>query len=372
MFAEVNGRRLSWHDQNRRMANLDVAGLKMGPAPRRRCRIQPQRLGLGIARLHAQWFACSHSRRKQFEPQQGGRAADKLPDYAMPRFDGIGANEFIVAVAHDACDFVSTVDTPAIWELNIWYHTLNCGFRTCISGETDFPCIYGDRVGLGRVYVQLDENQPLDFDAWVDGLKEGRSYCGDGMSHVVKFSANDVELGKSGSSEKISQLDIETPGKVQFESWVAAKLDEQQSEAGKSIQKRRLDWKPYWHIERCRINDSRKVKVELVVNGEAFDQKEIVADGEINKLKWDVKIEQSSWVAVRILPSVHTNPIWGVVDDKPVRASEKSAKWCRDAVDVCWSSKKGQIRESELESARKAYDHAAAIFDSIIEESSVK
>ena len=129
-------------------------------------------------------------RRKQFEPQQGGRAADKLPDYAMPRFDGIGANEFIVAVAHDACDFVSTVDTPAIWELNIWYHTLNCGFRTRISGETDFPCIYGDRVGLGRVYVQLDENQPLDFDAWVDGLKEGRSYCGDGMSHVVKFSAN--------------------------------------------------------------------------------------------------------------------------------------------------------------------------------------
>ena len=311
-------------------------------------------------------------RRKQFEPQQGGRAADKLPDYAMPRFDGIGANEFIVAVAHDACDFVSTVDTPAIWELNIWYHALNCGFRTRISGETDFPCIYGDRVGLGRVYVQLDENQPLDFDAWVDGLKEGRSYCGDGMSHVVKFSANEVELGKPGNSEKISQLDIETPGKVQIESWVAAKLDEQQSEVGKSIQKRRLDWKPYWHIERCRINDSRKVKVELVVNGEAVDQKEIVADGEINKLKWDVEIEQSSWVAVRILPSVHTNPIWVVVDDKPVRASEKSAKWCRDAVDVCWSSKKGQIRESELESARKAYDKAAAIYDSIIAESSVK
>ena len=114
------------------------------------------------------------------------------------------------------------------------------------------------------------------------------------------------------------------------------------------------------------------MKVELVVNGEAVDQKEIVADGEISKLKWDVEIEQSSWVAVRILPSVHTNPIWVVVDDKPVRASEKSAKWCRDAVDVCWSSKKGQIRESELESARKAYDKAAAIYDSIIEDSSVK
>jgi hypothetical protein len=46
-----------------------------------------------------------------------GRAANSLPDYAMPPFDGIGANEYIVTVAHDVCDFISTVDTPAIWEL---------------------------------------------------------------------------------------------------------------------------------------------------------------------------------------------------------------------------------------------------------------
>ena len=32
----------------------------------------------------------------------------------------------------------------------MWYHTLNGGFRTRVSGETDFPCIYGERVGLGR------------------------------------------------------------------------------------------------------------------------------------------------------------------------------------------------------------------------------
>jgi hypothetical protein len=64
----------------------------------------------------------------------------------MPPFDGIGANEYIVDVTHDAVDFISAVDTPAPWELNIWYHTLNCGYRCRISGETDFPCIYGDRV----------------------------------------------------------------------------------------------------------------------------------------------------------------------------------------------------------------------------------
>jgi hypothetical protein len=90
----------------------------------------------------------------------------ELPNYIIPPFDGIGANEYIVDVTHlvkgpegddvPAVDFLATVDTPYVWELNIWYHTLNAGFRTRISGETDFPCIYGERVGLGRSYCKLD------------------------------------------------------------------------------------------------------------------------------------------------------------------------------------------------------------------------
>ena len=80
----------------------------------------------------------------------------------MPKFDGIGANEFIVTVTHDAVDFISAGDTPLPWELNIWYHTLNTGFRTRISGETDFPCIYDDRIGMARSYAKLEG--ALDFD----------------------------------------------------------------------------------------------------------------------------------------------------------------------------------------------------------------
>ena len=44
----------------------------------------------------------------------------------MPGFDGIGANEYIVDVTYpNTVDFISAVDTPYAWELNIWYHTLN-------------------------------------------------------------------------------------------------------------------------------------------------------------------------------------------------------------------------------------------------------
>ena len=40
-----------------------------------------------------------------------------------------------------------------------------------------------------------------------------------------------------------------------------------------------IDDQPYWSIERARIGTSRKVPVELVVNGEAVDTSEIEADG---------------------------------------------------------------------------------------------
>jgi hypothetical protein len=302
------------------------------------------------------------SRRK---PGPRGRVADKLPDYAMPRFDGIGANEYIVTVAHDVCHFISAVDTPAIWELNIWYHTLNCGFRTRISGETDFPCIYGDKVGLGRVYVKLDENQPLDFDSWIHGVKNGRSYCGDGMSHILDLKVGDVAMGEPGSGGKISQLDLAKPGKVKVAFDAAALLAPKPTEATERVRKSRLDEKPYWHIERCRVGNSRKVPVEIIVNGKAVAHREIVADGKTRPMSFDIDIKQSSWVAVRILPSVHTNPVFIEVGEQPIRASRRSADWCIKAVDTCWNAKQGRIRENERVEAKLAYGRAKSIYEKI-------
>ncbi|MCC6510110.1 MAG: CehA/McbA family metallohydrolase [Pirellulaceae bacterium] len=309
--------------------------------------------------------------KNEFGPRSGGKAAYKLPDLAMPAFDGIGANEFIVTVAHDACDFISAVDTPAIWELNIWYHTLNSGFRTRISGETDFPCIYGERVGLGRIYVQLDEGQPLTYEHWVKGLKHGRSYCGDGQSHVLKFEINGTALGAAGAGGEAStsELLIDKPSKVTVKADVAALLDAEPSAEGRAIGQRRLDEKPYWHLERCRIDGSRRVPVELIVNGQVAQRQEIEADGTVQELTWEIELTQSSWVALRILPSVHTNPIFVVVDGKPVRPSLASAQWCRQAVDVCWERKRNQIRESEREAAAAAYQQAREIYERRMQES---
>ena len=298
-----------------------------------------------------------------------GKAPTKLPDYAMPRFDGIGANEYIVTVTEDVCDFISAVDTPPIWELNIWYHTLNCGYRTVISGETDFPCIYGDKVGLGRVYVKLDEDKPLNFDNWILGVKDGRSYCGDGRSHIFDLKVDKVELGTKGDGNVLSQVNLDKPGKVKVSFDVAALIAEEPTPETERIRNSRLDQKPYWHIERSRVGKSRKVPVEVIVNGYPAGTKEIVADGKTQTLTFDVDIPHSSWLAVRILPSAHTNPVYVQVGDTPIRASRRSAEWCRKAVDVCWNSKVGRIREEEQKEAKAAYDRAAKTYAKILKES---
>ena len=292
---------------------------------------------------------------------------DELPNYNMPPFDGIGANEYIVDVVHDVVDFISTVDTPAVWELSIWYHTLNCGFRTRISGETDFPCIYGERVGLGRIYVKMPAGS-LDFDAWAAGLRDGRSYVGDGKSHLLDFTVGGVPVGEKTTIGQISQLDLEAPSTVTITARVAARLD---AAPKPEIQNRPLDQKPYWDIERARIAEERKVPVELIVNGQAVETQEIVANGEIVPVQFEAAIDRSSWVALRIFPSSHTNPVFVIVDGKPIRASRRSAQWCLEAVEVCWNAKVDRIRENERDAARKAYNVASRTYQRILEESDV-
>jgi hypothetical protein len=287
--------------------------------------------------------------------------SNELPNYEMPKFDGIGANEYVVDVTHDAVDIISAVDTPSVWELNVWYHTLNAGFRTRISGETDFPCIYGERVGLGRSYVKLDKK--LDFDAWVDGVRDGRSYVSDGKSHLMDFRVNGQLVGVGGSEVKLTKQES-----VRVSVNVAARLDEQPNE---TIRARRADEKPYWDIERARIGQTREVPVELIVNGKVAATKNVLADGPIREVTFDVPIERSSWVALRILPSSHTNPIFVTVAGKPIRASRKSAEWLLRAVDQCWSQKAPKISVKERDDAEKAYEHARQVYRRIIAESDV-
>ncbi len=42
--------------------------------------------------------------------------------------------------------------------------------------------------------------------------------------------------------------------------------------------------------------------------------------------------------------------------------SRRSAEWCLNAVNQCWTQKAARFRATELEAARQAYDHARQIY----------
>lgn len=285
-------------------------------------------------------------------------STNTLPNYEIPSFDSIGTNEAIVDVTHDACDFLSGCEFEPAGELNAWYHMLNCGFRLAMVGETDYPCITGERPGVGRSYVQLGR-RPIDdagYNAWVEGVRSGRLYCGDGRSHFLEAEINGRTLGET--------VELGRAGTLTVKALVSARLEPTPTDETRAIT-------AGWHLERARIGESRNVPLELVINGQSVERVEFLADGQPRPVRFKTRIERSSWVALRILPSSHTHPIFVSVGGKPIRASQRSAEWLRQCVDALWKEKHRLMRETERPAAAQAYDHARLVYERMVTESEV-
>jgi hypothetical protein len=111
------------------------------------------------------------------------------------------------------------------------------------------------------------------------------------------------------------------------------------------------------------------VPLELVMNGKPVARKNIVANGTLQDIAFDVPVTRSSWLAVRILGSSHSNPIFVLVNGRPIRASRASAQWCLAAVNQCWTQKAPKISKRDLPDAQAAYDHARGVYAKLLTES---
>lgn len=275
----------------------------------------------------------------------------------MPRMDGIGANEYIVTVAEHGVDFFSLGDTPPELELNMWYHTLNCGFRVSAAGETDFPCISDQRVGLCRTYFR--SKGPVTYTDYITALKTGACYMSDGGSHLMDFT---VKAKKTAS--QVNELNLAHPGEVEVTANVAAYLPENPPDSAALAD---VLTNVYWSIEHARLPGTRSVPLELIVNGVPVDTVIIKADGSMNPVRFHYRVERPCWLALRILSSSHSNPIFVTIGGKRV-IEKASAEWCRRAVDQCWRMKSPNIRENERSAASAAYDHVRSVYDALIDE----
>lgn len=277
--------------------------------------------------------------------QSHARVMNVLPNIAIPEMNGIGAQEVCVTTAMGVCDFISAMDTNRTQEWNCWYHIMNCGFPLKASGETDFPCISGSRVGEGRVYVQLGKVDRVDFTAWCEGIRAGRAYVSDGYAHALAFTVNGKPMGDSVS--------LTNPSEVKVEATVAFASDVPLGTAKGGLVPMPRD---------------RKL-VELIVNGQVAARQEVPADEKPHNLSFNVKIDRSSWVALRHYPQLHTNPVNVIVAGQPIRASQKSAQWCVGVIEQLWRARSAGIRAEERDEAKKTFEQAIDIYKKIIAES---
>jgi len=271
------------------------------------------------------------------------RVAFQLPNRAVPEMNGIGAQEICVTTSLGLCDFISAMDTNRVQEWNCWYHLMNCGFPLKASGETDFPCITGSRVGQGRVYVQLGKIEKIDFTAWCEGLRQGRSYVSDGYAHALEFSVHGRTPGDTAA--------LPAPGKVAVKAKVAFASE-----------------LPLGTANGGNVPPGQTRLVELVVNGVAVASKEVPADNQTHDLTFDVNIERSSWVALRQFPQLHTNPVNVLVAEKPIRVSRGSALWCLGTIEQLWRVRGPGIAAHERDEAKKTFDQAIEVYRKLAQE----
>jgi hypothetical protein len=273
------------------------------------------------------------------------RVYDKLPNLNVPNMDGIGAQEICVTTAMGVCDFISAMDTARVLEWNCWYHIMNCGFPLKASGETDFPCISGSRVGMGRVYVQQGKKlDMIDYAAWCKGIAQGRSYVSDGYAHPLEFTVG-------GTAPGFGDVKLDAAGKVQIKAKVAFAKDVALGTAPGAV-----------------APTANTRKVELVVNGKVVASKEVPADDKEHDIAFEVQIDRSAWVALRHFPQMHTNPVNVLVGGKPIRASTESAKWCIGTIEQLWKVRGPGIKADERAEAEKTFKQAIEIYKKILAE----
>lgn len=185
---------------------------------------------------------------------------------------------------------------------DVWYDILNMGFRMTPTAGTDFPCL-ATIPGRERFYTKVVG--PLTYDAWLEGIRAGRTFVTNGP--MLEFRVNGKEIG--------DEVLLKKPGQVTVEG-------------------------------RARFDTRREVpnRLELIANGEAF--KSFPRKGDDSEISFTIPLDlsQSAWLALRASGSktdeatgvfppfltptslAHTAPIYVTIQGTPPLQAQPQAK----------------------------------------------
>ncbi|MGB9597404.1 MAG: CehA/McbA family metallohydrolase, partial [Candidatus Poribacteria bacterium] len=181
-----------------------------------------------------------------------------LPHFPNPRCENAAA---IVLDRIDAIEMTSWGDLYSginPYSLSDWYRYLNCGYFVAAVGGTD-KMSATTAVGTVRTYAQIEDGV-FTYEAWKDAVRKGRTFATYGP--LLEFWVDGKPIG--------SRFELSTTGGT---------LDVQ------------------WHVATVTVPFT---KVELVVNGETREVVSISPDQTDATGSFSVKIDKSSWLALRI------------------------------------------------------------------------
>jgi hypothetical protein len=225
-----------------------------------------------------------------------------------------------------------------------WYATLNNGLRvTATGGEDSISNLHRSKlVGSVRTYVYTGA-RGLSMEAWFEGLRKGQAFVSTGPL---------VELRVNG---RIPGEDVEIPG-------------------GASV-----------GVEARVRSITPLEKVLLVFNGRVVEEFSLEGDRTSFDLTKTYPVRESGWFHLRAegnpgerfpLDSAYaqafTNPVWVLVDGKPVRsraAAEYSIRWIEKlrAMAEAWP---GWRSEKEKEHVFGQFEEAKRIYQGFLSEAS--
>jgi hypothetical protein len=143
-----------------------------------------------------------------------------------------------------------------------WYRYLNCGLHSPVVGGTD-KMSPADAIGAIRTYVKLADvkltrGEPFSLAVWRAALQQGRSFVSVGA--LLEFEVEGQTMG--------ARFAVPVGGATLTVQWEAATL-------GRAL-----------------------TQVDLLRNGEVIESTRVDAAGAAGQ--WSVRIERSSWLALRV------------------------------------------------------------------------
>jgi hypothetical protein len=258
----------------------------------------------------------THGAQNPGDPYQGAYTGKSIPvDVALGKIDTLDLN----------ASYAGTVP--------LWYRLLNCGFRLPASAGTDcfLNRIKSQLPGASRVYVHVEGD--FSYAAWIDRLREGRSFVSNGP--MLEFAVDGQGPGGTVRLAAVRDVTIDATMSSQFP------------------------------VE----------KVEVVFDGTVIARGTLSEDKLNSTMATRVTIPRSGWLSLRAqgpghpdhsggLLEAHTSPVYVEVAGKPIASrddAEYFLKWIdrlsldlrlRDRIP---SRQLQQQVSAQLEAARDVY-----------------